>query len=131
MTENTAPAQTPTPAAINDPDDLEMAEMSPLAQAEKAIAYALRRFRDEPHLGWYLNSTQTFALLAEALASIRNKPVKEIRCLFVCKNAKNPENRAAVEACERIAREHQESGFEISIGAIEDAIAAVDPDNQD
>lgn len=64
-------------------DHKSMEGVPPLKQAEVALHHLLTRVRDHERVGYYLGpGSQTFDLVTEAYAAIKERPVSEVRKEF-------------------------------------------------
>ena len=103
----------------------QMEGIEPIVQAQRAIAHTLNYASQDPEVGYFINiGSQSFELLTEALATITQKPLAEVRERFMCRKARPPGRNELMEACRRIEREHLEDDH-ISSAAIREAIQAL------
>lgn len=72
-------------------DHREMEGMSAEEQSSKAIAHVLRRIRDDSRIGYYMGiGSESFDLLTEAFATLKNLPVEQVRKNYMPRNPRNP-----------------------------------------
>lgn len=61
-------------------DHKQMADLPPLEQARRALQHVASRIHSDPFVGYYLGyGSQAFALVTEALATIRGEDVVKVR----------------------------------------------------
>lgn len=72
-------------------DHKEMDGISAEEQACRAINHVLRRIRDDSRIGYYMGvCSESFDLLTEAFATLKQLPVEQVRKSYAPRNARNP-----------------------------------------
>lgn len=72
-------------------DDKQMADLPPEKQALRALQHVASRIHSAPFVGYYLGyGTQAFAIVTEAIATLKGEDVVKVRTDFAPTNPRDP-----------------------------------------